>query len=259
MNAHNMPTAQRSGNLKRKKSAITPLSLNTVEFQVTTRTPSLSFLLGSSASLHCGFSMAPGLDLTSVVWRLQYKGSGQLVASWTSGQEHVRREGITLEPEQQLMAGNASLTLSSLTLKDEGTYICQITTSLFQAQQIIQLHVQGEGRTWLSGREGKGYAYWKCFPERNPNTRAFPERQIAFPQPKRHLHPRSTDGIRLSLSDSMILPQKNHPAQDPAALLWLALSNLPGPFRPHPKGAAANQGGAVGVVLTRKIASLMTL
>ncbi|KAF6340578.1 TAP binding protein like [Rhinolophus ferrumequinum] len=48
-----------------------------VEFQVTTRTPSLSLLLGSSASLHCGFSMAPGLDLTSVVWRLQYKGSGR--------------------------------------------------------------------------------------------------------------------------------------------------------------------------------------
>ncbi|XP_019609980.2 tapasin-related protein isoform X3 [Rhinolophus sinicus] len=121
-----------------------------VEFQVTTRTPSLSFLLGSSASLHCGFSMAPSLDLTSVVWRLQYKGSGQLVASWTSGQEHVRREGITLEPEQQLMAGNASLTLSSLTLKDEGTYICQITTSLYQAQQIIQLHVQASPKVRLS-------------------------------------------------------------------------------------------------------------
>uniref|UniRef100_A0A671DNG6 Tapasin-related protein n=1 Tax=Rhinolophus ferrumequinum TaxID=59479 RepID=A0A671DNG6_RHIFE len=121
-----------------------------VEFQVTTRTPSLSLLLGSSASLHCGFSMAPGLDLTSVVWRLQYKGSGQLVASWTSGQEHVRREGVTLEPEQQLMAGNASLTLSSLTLKDEGAYICQITTSLYQAQQIIQLHVQASPKVRLS-------------------------------------------------------------------------------------------------------------
>uniref|UniRef100_A0A8C0Z2W0 TAP binding protein like n=3 Tax=Canis lupus familiaris TaxID=9615 RepID=A0A8C0Z2W0_CANLF len=48
-----------------------------VELQVTTQTPSLSLLLGSSASLHCGFSMAPGLVLTSVEWRRQHKGSGR--------------------------------------------------------------------------------------------------------------------------------------------------------------------------------------
>ncbi|KAM5254888.1 tapasin-related protein isoform 2-T2 [Hipposideros larvatus] len=121
-----------------------------VELQVTTRTPSLSFLLGSSASLHCSFSMAPSLDLTSVVWRLQQKGSGQLVYSWTMGQGQVKREGVTLESEQQLMAGNASLTLPGLTLKDEGTYICQITTSLYQAQQIIQLYVQASPKVQLS-------------------------------------------------------------------------------------------------------------
>lgn len=103
--------------------------------------------------------MAPDLDLTSVVWRLQHKGTGQLVYSWSTGQGQVKREGATLEPEQQLMAGDASLTLPTLTLKDEGAYICQITTSLYQAQQIIHLHVQGEAKTWLSGGEGKGYAY----------------------------------------------------------------------------------------------------
>uniref|UniRef100_A0A8D2JZK9 TAP binding protein like n=1 Tax=Theropithecus gelada TaxID=9565 RepID=A0A8D2JZK9_THEGE len=48
-----------------------------VEFQVTTQTQSLTFLLGSSASLDCGFSMAPGLDLISVEWRLQHKGRGR--------------------------------------------------------------------------------------------------------------------------------------------------------------------------------------
>lgn len=162
---HNVPIAQRSGDLKRKQSTITPLSLTAVEFQVTTQTPSLNFLLGSSATLHCGFSMAPGSDLTSVEWRLQHKGSGQLVYSWTTGQEQVMREGATLEPEQQLTAGNASLTLPRLTVKDEGAYICQISSSLYQAQQIIHLHIQGEVRTWLSGVEGKEYAYWKCFTE----------------------------------------------------------------------------------------------
>ncbi|XP_070266917.1 tapasin-related protein isoform X1 [Myotis yumanensis] len=123
--------------------------LTTVEFQVTTHTPSLIFQRGSSASLHCGFSMTPGLDLARVEWRLQHKGSGQLVYSWTTGQGQAKREGATLEPEQLLMAGDASLTLPSLTLKDEGTYICQITTSLYQAQQIIQLHVQASPKVRL--------------------------------------------------------------------------------------------------------------
>ncbi|XP_075863853.1 tapasin-related protein [Microcebus murinus] len=121
-----------------------------VEFQVTTPTQSLTYLLGSSASLDCGFSMAPGLDLTSVEWRLQHKGSGQLVYSWTTGRGQAEREGATLEPEQLHVAGDASLTLPSLTLKDEGTYICQITTSLYRAQQIIQLNIQAPPKVRLS-------------------------------------------------------------------------------------------------------------
>ncbi|KAJ8790883.1 hypothetical protein J1605_020977 [Eschrichtius robustus] len=121
-----------------------------VEFQVTTQTPSLNLLLGSSASLHCGFSVAPGLGITSVEWRLQHKGSGQLVYCWTTGRGQAKREGATLEPQQLLMAGDASLTLPSLTLKDEGAYVCQITTSLYRAQQIIQLDVQAAPKVLLS-------------------------------------------------------------------------------------------------------------
>nr|XP_031526607.1 tapasin-related protein isoform X1 [Vicugna pacos] len=121
-----------------------------VEFQVTARTPSLNLLLGSSVSLPCGFSMAPGLVLTNVEWRLQHMGSGRLVYSWTTGQGQAKREGATLEPEQQLLAGDASLTLPSLTVKDEGAYICQISTSRFRAQQIIQLHVQARPKVQLS-------------------------------------------------------------------------------------------------------------
>ncbi|XP_062948377.1 tapasin-related protein [Cynocephalus volans] len=120
-----------------------------VEFQVTTQTQSLNFLLGSSASLHCGFSMAPGLDLISVEWRLQHKGSGQPVYSWKTGQGQAKRKGATLEPEQLHVAGDASLTLPSLTLQDEGTYICQVTTSLYQAQQIIQLNIQASPKVQL--------------------------------------------------------------------------------------------------------------
>ncbi|XP_004643643.1 tapasin-related protein isoform X2 [Octodon degus] len=121
-----------------------------VEFQVTTLTQSLNVLLGSSASLDCGFSMAPGLDLISVDWRLQHRGSGQLVHRWKTGQGQAKREGATLPPQPLLRAGDASLTLPSLSLKDEGAYICQITTSLYQAQQIIQLNIQASPKVVLS-------------------------------------------------------------------------------------------------------------
>ena len=115
---------------------------------MTTQTPSLNFLLGSTASLHCGYSVAPGLDVTSVEWRLQHKGSGQLVYHWTTGQGQAKREGATLEPEQLLTAGDASLTLPSLTLQDEGAYICQITTSLFQAQPTSRARAQRQSSEW---------------------------------------------------------------------------------------------------------------
>lgn len=133
-----------------------PLFLSAVEFQVATQTQSLTASLGSSVSLHCGFSMAPGLDLISVEWRQQHQGRGQQVYSWTSGKDQAKRQGATLDPDQLHMARNASLTLPGLTVKDEGTHICQITTSRYQAQQIIQLNIQGEARTRPSWSEGEG-------------------------------------------------------------------------------------------------------
>lgn len=121
-----------------------------VEFQVTTQTPILTSPLGSSASLHCSFSKAPGLTLTSVEWRLQHQGHGRLVYRWTPDQRRADRPGATLEPDPLLEAGDASLTLPSLVVEDEGTYVCQVTTSQYQAQQITQLHLQASPKIRLS-------------------------------------------------------------------------------------------------------------
>lgn len=169
--------------------------LSTVEFQVTSETQALSRLLGSTVSLHCSLSMAPGLDLLGVEWRLQHKGSGQLVYSWKTGQEQGQRKGATLEPEQLHAAGDASLTLPNLTLKDEGTYICQITTSLYQAQQIIPLNILGKAWPWLLWGEGRerclmgtfsrleskpeGYFLRKRMHSHNLNTIFIPKAQTA--------------------------------------------------------------------------------
>lgn len=145
--------------LKKKQSVSHPCFLSTVEFQVTSETQTLSHLLGSSVSLHCSFSMAPGLILTAVEWRLQHKGSGQLIYSWKTGQGQAKRKGATLEPEQLLRAGNASLTLPNLALKDEGNYICQISTPLYQAQQVMLLSILGKVRPWLFWDKEEGGAY----------------------------------------------------------------------------------------------------
>ncbi|KAM4819775.1 tapasin-related protein isoform 1-T3 [Thomomys bottae] len=123
-----------------------------VEFQVTTETPSVTLLLGATGSLHCSFSMAPGLELAGVQWRLQHKGHGKLVSSWTATAEpgQATREEATLDPERLLTAGDATLSLPGLTLEDEGTYICQVTTTQYQLQQVIQLSVQAPPKVRLS-------------------------------------------------------------------------------------------------------------
>lgn len=122
-----------------------------VQFQVTALTSTLTARLGSSASLHCSFSSAPDLALDSVEWRLQHQGHGRLVSRWRrGGEQRAERRGATLEPEPLLEAGDGTLTLPSLVVGDEGTYICQVTTSQYQAQQIIQLHVQATPKVRLS-------------------------------------------------------------------------------------------------------------
>ncbi|XP_055962830.1 tapasin-related protein isoform X1 [Sorex fumeus] len=121
-----------------------------VQFQITTQTPTLTSPLGSSVSLHCGFSKAPDQALLSVEWRLQHQGHGRLVYRWIRGQRRVERPGATLEPEPLLEAGDASLSLPDLVVGDEGTYICQVTTSQYQAQQIAQLHIRASPKVRLN-------------------------------------------------------------------------------------------------------------
>ncbi|XP_036595400.1 tapasin-related protein isoform X2 [Trichosurus vulpecula] len=115
--------------------------LASVVFQVMTQAPSVQSSLGASPSLLCSFSMAPDSGPFQLEWRRQHQGQGQRVYAWTEGQGQALREGARLESRELLEAGNASLTLPGLTLRDEGTYICQISTPQHQAQQIIHLSI----------------------------------------------------------------------------------------------------------------------
>lgn len=196
----------------REKVCKSPFCLSTVEFQVTSETQALNHLLGSSVSLHCSFSMAPGLHLTGVEWRLQHQGSGQLVYSWRTGQGQgqAKRKGATLLPEEVLVAGNASLTLPNLTLKDEGNYICQVSTSLYQAQQITPLNVLGKVRPGFFRDKEERDAYGKVSQTKIQTQREFPEKECI---PRTHT-PSSFWGhgwhqIGVSLKAKIIPPGNN--------------------------------------------------
>ncbi|XP_043835398.1 tapasin-related protein isoform X4 [Dromiciops gliroides] len=117
--------------------------LASVEFQVMTQTPSVQHSLGAFASLHCGFSVAPGSGPLQIEWRWQHQGQGRRVYSWEAGKGQALRAGAWMASTELLEAGNASLALPDLTLRDEGTYICQISTHQHQAQQIIHLSILG--------------------------------------------------------------------------------------------------------------------
>lgn len=56
----------------------------------------------------------------------------------------VDREDTSAEADLLVRDGNASLTLRTLKVSDEGTYICTVGSGDFQTQQIVQLHITRE-------------------------------------------------------------------------------------------------------------------
>ncbi|KAI1885792.1 hypothetical protein AGOR_G00207440 [Albula goreensis] len=132
--------------------------LTEVAFVVFSRSQSVSAPLGGDVLLDCGFKQqepfparAMGLE-----WRLQHRGSGrrilELKAEETEEEPivHVDRNGSSVNPVVAVEEGNVSLSLEELRVIDEGTYICTVSTALFQAQQVMQLYITQPPRVSLS-------------------------------------------------------------------------------------------------------------
>ncbi|KAL0985108.1 hypothetical protein UPYG_G00152990 [Umbra pygmaea] len=125
--------------------------LTEVVFLVFSRSQYRSAPLGGVALLDCGFrqqAQHTGQDV-GLEWRLQHRGNGRRILEMRAGKReteeepvvHVEREGSSVDAARLTGQGNASLTLSRLKVPDEGTYICTVSSGLYQAQQVIQLHV----------------------------------------------------------------------------------------------------------------------
>ncbi|NWQ88665.1 TPSNR protein, partial [Burhinus bistriatus] len=116
--------------------------LTTVEFQSSSRNTSLRTHLGGSVTLDCHFALAPSSSFSSLEWRRQHQGSGRSLFRYQVGTRGpVAQPKVHVDVAELLGSGDASLSLQGVSVGDEGTYICLVSTSLHQAQHIIQLDV----------------------------------------------------------------------------------------------------------------------
>ncbi|NXG83225.1 TPSNR protein, partial [Stercorarius parasiticus] len=116
--------------------------LTTVEFQSSSRNTYLRTHLGGSVTLDCRFALAPSSSLSSLEWKRQHQGSGRSLFRYQVGSTGPEvRPKVHVDVAELLGSGDASLSLEGVSVGDEGTYICLVSTPLHQAQHIIQLHV----------------------------------------------------------------------------------------------------------------------
>ncbi|NXL30672.1 TPSNR protein, partial [Glaucidium brasilianum] len=121
--------------------------LTTVEFQSSSRNTFLRTHLGSSVTLDCHFALAPSSSLSSLEWRRQHRGSGHSLFRYQVGTTGpAAQPKVHVNVGELLGSGDASLSLQGVSVGDEGTYICLVSTRLHQAQHIIQLHVAAPPR-----------------------------------------------------------------------------------------------------------------
>ncbi|TNN02755.1 hypothetical protein fugu_010242 [Takifugu bimaculatus] len=121
-----------------------------VVFLVFSQRNSISARLRSDAVLHCSFRHpeVPPEQEVAIGWRLQHKGKGWKVLHMETRLDeaepravvHEERRGSSLNVTQ-VVDGDASVTLTKLKVRDEGSYICSVSLGPFKAQQIIQLHL----------------------------------------------------------------------------------------------------------------------
>lgn len=162
------PLMQSKLNLPLSQSATL---LTEVVFVVFSRVPSIVASIGGDVMLDCGFRQkesVPGQDV-ALEWRLQHRGNGRKILDMKAREMEteigsdvfVDRENTSTEADLLVRDGNASLTLRTLQVSDEGTYICTVGSGDFQTQQIVQLHITQPPRITLSEEK-------LSFPNRTP-------------------------------------------------------------------------------------------
>ncbi|XP_065278445.1 tapasin-related protein-like [Emys orbicularis] len=110
--------------------------------------PSSRALLGSGALLECRFDVGGPVDLSSL--RVQWYLFEERIAQYNQGRGESQ-PGASVS-EQELENGNASLSLSRVTVSDEGPYKCVIGYGMEQLQGETALHVLAAPRLSIPRR-----------------------------------------------------------------------------------------------------------
>ncbi|CAB1456329.1 unnamed protein product [Pleuronectes platessa] len=122
-----------------------------VIFLVFSHVKSVNAPLSGEVLLNCGFKQhekVSSLDV-GIEWRMQHRGKGHKVFDMKTRLDdaegntvvHAERTGSSMDASGVAGEGNVSVTLNKVQVSDEGSYICTVTSGLFHAQQVIQLHV----------------------------------------------------------------------------------------------------------------------
>ncbi|XP_041649348.1 tapasin-related protein [Cheilinus undulatus] len=125
--------------------------LTEVIFVVFSHIKAVSAQLRGDVLLDCGFRQReiPLSQEVAIEWRLQHRGKGQKVLEMKtrlddaegSTSVHVERKGSSVDAALVVTEGNASMTLTTVKVHDEGAYICTVSVGLFHAQQIVHLNI----------------------------------------------------------------------------------------------------------------------
>lgn len=125
--------------------------LTEVIFLVFSHITSVTAPLRGDVLLNCGFRQQerPLAQEVGIEWRVQHRGKGRKVLEMKtrldgaeeSTEVNAERKGSSMDVAKVVGEGDVSVSLAKLKVLDEGTYICTVSTGLFQAQQIIQLNI----------------------------------------------------------------------------------------------------------------------
>ncbi|KAM9488021.1 tapasin-related protein [Clarias gariepinus] len=116
-------------------------------FVVFSRSPSIAVPIGEDIVLDCGYRQrdTPTERNVGLEWRWQYRGQGRTILDMKETEAgtlvEVDRDGASANSTLLVLNGNASLTMKTVKVSDEGTYICTINSEPFQTQQIVQLNI----------------------------------------------------------------------------------------------------------------------
>ncbi|MBN3308280.1 TPSNR protein, partial [Amia calva] len=122
-----------------------------VAMVVLTRTPTVDSALLRDVRLDCGFAVDHTRPEVTVEWRVQHRGERLKLFSYASrtGRPETQTPGAAVSLKD-IQRGNASLRLTGVQVKSEGTYVCSVYVPPLYGSHDVQLRILESPRVSLN-------------------------------------------------------------------------------------------------------------